>query len=105
MVDIADIAFTNVDPEEKKLYEGTMLQTGSYQGYKLRNYWHIDNGVRDQIEHYNCKNITFFGSIWFLPVNHNVFLREHPQSLRPFLPEIDQFARHNHFNVLHPILR
>ena len=57
MFDIADIPFTNVNLEEKKFYAGTMLQTGSYQGYKLRNYWHIDNGIHDQIEHYNSKNI------------------------------------------------
>ena len=31
--------------------------------------------------------------------------KEHPEALRPLLPEIDAFARHNHFNVLHPILR
>ncbi|KAG2066337.1 Clavaminate synthase-like protein [Suillus decipiens] len=26
-------------------------------------------------------------------------------ALRPFLPELDDFAHHNHFNILHPILR
>lgn len=31
--------------------------------------------------------------------------REHPQALRPYLQEIEAFARHNHFSVLHPILR
>ena len=61
MFDIADIPFANVGPEEKKSYEANILQTGSYQGYKLRNYFHIDNGVRDQIEHYNSKKITSFG--------------------------------------------
>jgi hypothetical protein len=38
-------------------------------------------------------------------VNRNVTKRPHPQALRPFLPELDAFARHNHFNILHPILR
>ncbi|KAI9458524.1 hypothetical protein HD554DRAFT_2299316 [Boletus coccyginus] len=41
---------------------------------------HIDNGVYDQPEHYN-------------------------RALRPFLPEIKEFGRFNHLNVLHPILR
>ena len=40
-----------------------------------------------------------------VPVNRNVTKRPHPQALRPFLPELDAFARHNHFNILHPILR
>ncbi|KIM41223.1 hypothetical protein M413DRAFT_27616 [Hebeloma cylindrosporum] len=54
-------------------------------------YVHIDGGVRDQLEHYN--------------VNRDVRKRQHPEPLRPFLPEIEAFARHNHENILHPILR
>ncbi|KAF4607771.1 hypothetical protein EYR40_000106 [Pleurotus pulmonarius] len=91
ITDISDVLFAGVGQEEKKLYEGTMKATGSYQGYKLRNYWHIDGGVRDQVEHYN--------------IHRDVNKREHPQPIRPFLQEIEAFARHNHFNVLHPILR
>lgn len=91
MFDIADVPFTDVSLEEKQLYAGTMKETGSYQGYKLRNYWHIDGGVHDQVENYN--------------INRDVTRREHPKPVRPFLPEIEQFAFHNHLNVLHPILR
>ncbi|KAF8490579.1 Clavaminate synthase-like protein [Gautieria morchelliformis] len=91
MFDIADIPFEQVSQTEKEQYLGQMKQTGSYQGYKLRSYWHVDNGVRDQIENYN--------------VHRDVTKRAHPEALRPFLPEISAFARHNHFNVLHPILR
>jgi len=43
------------------------------------------------VEHYN--------------INRDVGKRQHPQPLRPYLPEVAEFARHNHFNVLHPILR
>ncbi|KAF8177668.1 Clavaminate synthase-like protein [Pholiota molesta] len=89
--DIADIPFARVNETEKQIYEGTMKKTGSYQGYKLRQYWHIANGVRDQLEHYN--------------INRDVTKRQHPEVLRPFLPEIEAFARHNHEEVLHPILR
>lgn len=89
--DITDVPFSQVSMEEKKKYEGTMLQTGSYQGYKLRNYWHIVNGIQDQIEHYNF--------------NHDVTIREHPEALRPLLPEVSAFAKHNHFNIVFPILR
>ncbi|KAH7903359.1 Clavaminate synthase-like protein [Hygrophoropsis aurantiaca] len=91
MFDIADVPFSGVSEEEKQVYAGTMKQTGSYQGYKLRRYWHIGAGVFDQLENYN--------------VNRDVTKRAHPEALRPFLPEIKEFARHNHVNILHPILR
>ncbi|KAJ7620241.1 hypothetical protein FB45DRAFT_929776 [Roridomyces roridus] len=91
MFDIADVSFSGVEAEEKRVYTAQMKQTGSYQGYKPRQYWHVDNGVRDQLEHYN--------------INRDVTKKQHPEALRPLLPEIDAFARHTHFNVLHPILR
>ncbi|KAJ7233610.1 hypothetical protein B0H12DRAFT_1143623 [Mycena haematopus] len=86
---IANLTFDDVDDEEKKAYTG---QLGTvYEGYKPRQTWKIEDGVQDQIEHYN--------------INRNVRKREHPQALRPYLREIEAFAYHNHFNVLHPILR
>ncbi|RDB17174.1 hypothetical protein Hypma_001823 [Hypsizygus marmoreus] len=89
--DVADIPFTRVEPEEKQLYAGRMKETGSHQGYKLRNYWHIDSGVYDQVEAYN--------------INRDVTKKQHPVALRPFLSELEAFGRHNHFNVLFPLLR
>ncbi|KAI0708376.1 Clavaminate synthase-like protein [Earliella scabrosa] len=90
--DIADVPFAQVPEDEKKQYAGDIKKTGSYRGYKLRQYWHIDNGVRDQLEHYNLhRSITE--------------QQQHPRALQPLLPEIRAFAEHNHFNVLHPILR
>ncbi|THH32867.1 hypothetical protein EUX98_g1352 [Antrodiella citrinella] len=91
MFDVANVAFANVTDEEKQKYNGKMLETGSYQGYKLRQYWHIDAGVHDQVENYN--------------VNRDVTKKEHPEALRALLPEIREFAKQSHFNVLHPILR
>ncbi|KZT26009.1 Clavaminate synthase-like protein [Neolentinus lepideus HHB14362 ss-1] len=91
MFDIANVPFEHVSNEEKQTYAGNIKATGSYQGYKLRNYWHIDNGVHDQLEHYN--------------INRDVTKKQHPQALRPLLPEIEAFAKHCHSNVLHPILR
>ena len=73
MFDIADVAFAKVPEEEKKQFTANFKETGLYSGYKLRQYWvsnvrsllrgywdrycmqHIDNGVRDQIEHFNGK--------------------------------------------------
>ncbi|EPT02050.1 hypothetical protein FOMPIDRAFT_1119271 [Fomitopsis schrenkii] len=89
--DIADVPFSEVSEEEKKVYTGNIKATGSYQGYKLRQYWHVDGGVRDQVENYN--------------MNRDVNKRQHPQAIRPFIPEIEAFGKFNHLQVLHPILR
>ncbi|KAF7793433.1 hypothetical protein EIP86_004545 [Pleurotus ostreatoroseus] len=91
MTDIADLAFSKVSDSEKRQFEGKLKEEGTYQGYKLRKYWHIDNGVQDQIEHYN--------------INKDITAKDHPDALKPFLPEIDEFIRYNHFNILHPLLR
>lgn len=47
----------------------------------------------------------FLSSSHYLSVNRDVTKREHPEPLRPLLPEIEEFSRHNHFRVLHPVLR
>ncbi|KAJ7746006.1 hypothetical protein B0H16DRAFT_1422001 [Mycena metata] len=86
---IANLTFDAVDAEEKKIYVGE--SDAVYEGYKPRQTWNIEDGVQDQIEHYN--------------INRHVGKRAHPQALRPYLAEIEVFARHNHFNVLYPILR
>ncbi|KAG6890158.1 hypothetical protein C0992_002963 [Termitomyces sp. T32_za158] len=78
--DIAEIPF-RVSDEEKQKYVAKMKENGSYQGYKPRQYWSTRI------------------------VHTDVTAKEHPEALRPFLPEIDAFARHNHFNVLLPLLR
>lgn len=41
----------------------------------------------------------------YLSVNRDVTKREHPEALRPLLQEIREFSQHNHFRVLHPVLR
>ncbi|KZV83770.1 Clavaminate synthase-like protein [Exidia glandulosa HHB12029] len=89
--DIADVAFSGVSPQDKETYVAKMKENGSYQGYKPRQYWHIDNGVRDQNEHYN--------------VNRDITRREHPEAFRPFLPGVSAFTRYNHEQILHPLLR
>ena len=47
--------------------------------------------MRDQIENYN--------------IHHSIFSQQHPKALQPFLSEMRAFTEHNHYNVLHPILR
>ncbi|KAF9230146.1 hypothetical protein BU15DRAFT_57543, partial [Melanogaster broomeanus] len=83
---IADVTFiTAVPPEEVKIYTANVEKVGYYAG-KVDT----DNGILVQIEQY--------------VLNRIVTQRPHPQALCPFLPQLDAFARHNRFNVLHPIL-
>lgn len=74
MFDIADIPFTQVKEEDKPQFTNNIKEVGSLQGYKPRSYWvcvtpgsdanyfdspcasqKIDNGIPDQMEHYNSK--------------------------------------------------
>ncbi|KAI0708358.1 Clavaminate synthase-like protein [Earliella scabrosa] len=102
MVDIANVPFAQVPEEEQRQFTSKIKEVGSFRGYKHRQFWAIilshpslsstiDNGVRDQIEHYN--------------IHRPVFQQEHPKALQPLLPEIRSFVGHNHYNVLHPVLR
>ncbi|KAJ3769771.1 Clavaminate synthase-like protein [Lentinula raphanica] len=89
MFSVASSTFDNVDNEEKKSYMGK--SPAVYEGYKPRHTWQIEQGVTDQIEHYN--------------INHAVRKRTHPRALRSHLDEIEKFAYHNHTHILFTILR
>ncbi|KAG1747855.1 Clavaminate synthase-like protein [Suillus paluster] len=91
MFDIADVPFSAVTDGEKQNYVSTRKETGSIEGYILLQYPDIDGAVRDQLSQY-C-------------IHRDVTKRRHPEALHPLLPEIQEFSKHNHFNVLHPILR
>ncbi|KAG1740420.1 uncharacterized protein EDB91DRAFT_1328993 [Suillus paluster] len=89
MLDIADMPFSTVHDDEKQIYMSTRKE--SVHGYTLLPYTDVDGRVRDQLQQYST--------------NCDVTERGHPEALRPLLPEIQEFSKHNHFNVLHPILR
>ena len=75
MFDIADVPFSHVSDKEKLDYHAKIIEHGSFQGYKLRQYWvnitglclatvfaeillqHINGGVKDQIETYNSTHL------------------------------------------------
>ncbi len=67
--------------------------------------------MKDQIEHYNSKCCMRFcvnsqnAHRAACIVHRPIFQQQHPKALQPFLPEIRSFVEHNHYNVLHPILR
>ncbi|EIW79583.1 Clavaminate synthase-like protein, partial [Coniophora puteana RWD-64-598 SS2] len=91
MFDIADVPIACVSDEEKLALEGNPRDTGVYSGYKLRQYWHLDAGVRDQQEHYN--------------ITRHVNDSRQPEVLVPYLPEVQALIEHMHFSILHPTLR
>ncbi|KAG0702541.1 hypothetical protein DFH29DRAFT_982301 [Suillus ampliporus] len=84
--DIADVLFTVVPPDEMKTYTANIEKVRYYEGFKGRQFWKVDteNHILDQIEHYGSRCSI---------------------ALHPLLPEVDAFTRHNHFNIVHPILR
>jgi len=89
MVDIAALAFDDVSEEEKIRHQARIKETGEYLGYKLPQYWHIANGVKDRIEHYNFPR--------------DVSRRTHPNVLRPFLPEVQKLIEFTHREVLNEV--
>ncbi|KAG2360663.1 hypothetical protein BDR07DRAFT_1377828 [Suillus spraguei] len=91
--DIASVPFNDVSLDEQNTYTASIERTGSYAGYKPRQFWRVntENQNFDQIDNY--------------AINIDVTKRPHPTALRPFIPELDDFARHNYFNILHPVLR
>ncbi|CAK7222010.1 hypothetical protein SBRCBS47491_004722 [Sporothrix bragantina] len=89
-IDIGYTVLTTTPLEEKRSLEGQMKKDGSYQGFKLRNYWTIDQGVKDQIEQYN----------W----NRDLSQRTHPSTFEPYREETDALCRYVHTVVLYRLL-
>lgn len=89
-VDIGYHVLTKTPLEEKRRLEGEMKKKGNYQGFKLRNYWTIDQGVKDQIEQYN----------W----NRDLTLREHPSTFKPFVAETQELNDTLHKIILYRLL-
>ncbi|KAA1475249.1 Clavaminate synthase-like protein [Dentipellis sp. KUC8613] len=89
---IAQLAFDGVSQEEKEAHRAPIAEKGSFIGYKLRNYWEINDGIRDRIEQYNMylQNLD--------PVTR------HPKPLQPYLPEIKAFTTAMRQNVLRRVL-
>ncbi|TBU57629.1 Clavaminate synthase-like protein [Dichomitus squalens] len=92
MFDIGDVVFSQVPEEEKIKFSSKLKEEGTRIGYKPRELFVTDNGVRDQYEQY--------------AVHRTVFGRQkHPKALETYLPEVRVFAEHNHRDVLQNILR
>ncbi|EME80049.1 uncharacterized protein MYCFIDRAFT_31561 [Pseudocercospora fijiensis CIRAD86] len=90
-VDIGHHVITKTPLEEKRRLEALIKKSGSYQGFKLRQFWTIAGDVKDQIEQYN----------W----NRDLSLREHPATFQPFVPEVQEMNDYIHKVILYRLLR
>ncbi|GMM37994.1 hypothetical protein DASC09_053190 [Saccharomycopsis crataegensis] len=62
-------------------------------GFKPRGYWAMQHGVRDSIEHYNLRDMN--QDDYFFDPN-----RKYPDVVRAFLPELSEYYKFLHFQVL-----
>ncbi|KAM5546258.1 hypothetical protein V8D89_000384 [Ganoderma adspersum] len=71
MFDIVDVPFSEVPDDEQTRFLSKVRD-------KPRQFWHFDNGVRDQIQNY--------------AVVRPAFEQQHPKALHLFLPEIHEYG-------------
>ncbi|CDO77726.1 hypothetical protein BN946_scf184969.g77, partial [Trametes cinnabarina] len=93
--DIADAIFTQVPDDEKKRLVADFQNTGSYRGYKARQTWVGTKTPRSFLSSY----LSVHRAV------NDLELQEHARAIGPFLPELRAFTEHNHFGVVHPLLR
>ncbi|KAK4688948.1 hypothetical protein P7C73_g1166, partial [Tremellales sp. Uapishka_1] len=83
--------FTNTPVEEKQKLRALMQEEGCYKGFKLRQYYEMENGVTDRIEQFN----------WYRDMKSQEF----PKSILPFFEEVKAFTEKVHNVVLFNVLR
>ncbi|ORX39267.1 Clavaminate synthase-like protein [Kockovaella imperatae] len=89
-----DIGYTVIEEtslEEKCRLQGHMDKDGVYRGFKLRQYYEMQNGVKDQIEQFNWQR--------------DMKTQEFPAVMQPFLEETKEFCRIVHENILFKVFR
>ncbi|KAJ5605359.1 hypothetical protein N7510_010513 [Penicillium lagena] len=90
-VDIGHHIITNTDMEEKRKLTASMIEEGSYHGFKPRGHWRTAGGIRDKVENFN--------------IHRNMTLREQPSTLLPYKDEVQRFIDFTHKEILFKILR
>lgn len=90
-VDIGHTILGNTPLEEKMKLKASMVEEGSYHGFKPRGEWTTKGNVRDKVENFN--------------VYRDMTLREQPKAMEPYKPEIQDFIDFTHKEVLYKILR
>ena len=90
-VDIGHHIITHTSVEEKHRLQAPMIEEGSYHGFKPRGHWRAGKNVRDKVENFN--------------VYRDMTLRDQPQCMEPWKPEIQRFIDYTHKEVLFKVLR
>jgi isopenicillin N synthase-like dioxygenase len=80
-------------PDDEKIRYRADLERGGYNGYKPAGIREIKNGIYDNTEIYNIPKFT-------PPYNQ----RAHPTVITRHWDEIEQFARHIHFEIVRKLL-
>ena len=90
-VDVGHHIMAHTPQEEKLRLQAPMVEEGSYHGFKPRGHWRNKGNVRDKVENFN--------------VYRDMTLREQPEALEPFRPEIQEFIDYTHKEILYKLLR
>ncbi len=89
---IAQSLFELPESEKIKYHKDKNGPTGNIApGFKPREYWYMQNGVRDQIEFFNFQYLTH---------KNLKFKQNHPEILRAYLNEYSDFYNHIQYNIL-----
>ena len=90
-VDIGHHIITNTPEEEKKRLKAPIVEEGSYFGFKPLGHWTAGPGIRDRVENFN--------------VSRHMTLDKQPETMKPFIPEVQEFIDHAHKQILFKLLR
>ena len=89
-VDIGHTILKRTPEEEKQRLMAPMVEEGSYHGFKPRGHWRNKGTVRDKVENFN--------------VYRDMALRDQPNCMNPYRPEIQDFIDYTHKQILFKLL-
>ncbi|KAK6429707.1 hypothetical protein LTR95_014145 [Oleoguttula sp. CCFEE 5521] len=90
-VDIGHHIITNTPEDEKKRLAAPIVEKGSYFGFKPLGHWQAAPGVRDWVKNFN--------------VYRDMKLRPQPETIHPYMPEVQSFIDFAHKEILFKLLR
>ncbi|GFZ44251.1 hypothetical protein JCM24511_01973 [Saitozyma sp. JCM 24511] len=90
-MDIGYTVLQRTPLEEKQKLRARMQEDGCYKGFKLRQYYEMENGVKDKIEQFN----------WFRDMKSQEF----PSTIQPYLDEVKEFSARVHNDVFLNLMR
>ncbi|RSH80761.1 hypothetical protein EHS25_007097 [Saitozyma podzolica] len=90
-MDIGYTVLQRTPLSEKQRLRARMQEDGCYKGFKLRQYYEMENGVKDKIEQFN----------WFRDMKSQEF----PSTIQPYLDEVKEFSARMHNDVFLNLMR